>query len=298
VIGSTLARLRVIDDHISPHFLARYLKSKFKDIRSHCTGATIPHVSANYLSRILVPMPDKNEQKELIELFSRIETIKQKRQEAIAKLDELLKSIFFDMFGDPVYWDRYSTEKISKYIYKVENENPNKMKGKKYTYIDISSVNNKTKTIEITKSINHENAPSRARQLLRDDDVIVSTVRPNLNAVSIIGNLYENPIGSTGFCVLRADRTRLNPVYLFSIVKTKYFINSLMKVAKGANYPAVSDFDVKNIGIIIPPIEIQNQYEGIFINIKKQKEIMEKSLSEIENLFNSTMQKAFREKLD
>ncbi|ELU4450641.1 restriction endonuclease subunit S [Salmonella enterica] len=88
-------------------------------------------------------------------------------------------------------------------------------------------------------------APSRARQLVFADDIIISTVRPNLNTVAIVPKELDGAIASTGFCVLRPNKKMVDTKYLFHYIKSDDFVNKLVKLATGANYPAVSDKIIK-----------------------------------------------------
>lgn len=75
-------------------------------------------------------------------------------------------------------------------------------------YFDISSVDNANKRIIAHQTMRAKDAPSRAKQLVRTDDILVSTVRPNLNAVAMVNsNTGNTMVASTGFCVLRANAT-------------------------------------------------------------------------------------------
>jgi len=73
----------------------------------------------------------------------------------------------------------------------------------RFTYIDLSAVDQGTKKIVAPQSLLGEEAPSRARQLIKGGDVLVSTVRPNLNGVALVPEEYAGSVASTGFCVLR-----------------------------------------------------------------------------------------------
>jgi len=76
-----------------------------------------------------------------------------------------------------------------------------------------------------------------------------------------------------------------------------YFINSLTKIAKGASYPAVSDSDVRNIVIPMPPLSEQRKFADIVQKVEKLKEKQKESEKELNNLFNSLMQKSFKGEL-
>ncbi|MGK7291638.1 restriction endonuclease subunit S [Salmonella enterica] len=135
---------------------------------------------------------------------------------------------------------------ISKLIEKVEKINPNNKEGS-WKYIDIASVDRFQKKIVLdsVSLITTGSAPSRARQLVFADDIIISTVRPNLNTVAIVPKELDGAIASTGFCVLRPNKKMVDTKYLFHYIKSDDFVNKLVKLATGANYPAVSDKIIK-----------------------------------------------------
>jgi type I restriction enzyme, S subunit len=110
-----------------------------------------------------------------------------------------------------------------------------------FTYIDLSSVDQDQKVIIGARKMPCEEAPSRARQLVKAGDVLVSTVRPNLNAVAYVPADLDGATASTGFCVLRPHPDKLHGRYLFHWVRTPRFIGEMVRGATGASYPAVSD---------------------------------------------------------
>lgn len=120
-----------------------------------------------------------------------------------------------------------------------------------FEYIDIASIDRDSKAISSTSRFRAAGAPSRARQIVRANDVLISTVRPNLNAVAVVPPSLDGAIASTGFCVLRCNPKRLNYRYLFHWVRTPQFVAHMVKLATGASYPAVSDRIVKDSEI--PP---------------------------------------------
>jgi type I restriction enzyme, S subunit len=138
--------------------------------------------------------------------------------------------------------------------------------GANFVYVDISSIDNRTKRITEPKLLLVVDAPSRARQQLRSGDVLVSMTRPNLNAVAILPLELENSVGSTGFQVLRAKDSVL-PLWLFYAVQTLDFIDAMSKLVQGALYPAVRPKDVRAFRIPVPPLDEQNR---IVAEIEKQ----------------------------
>jgi len=127
-----------------------------------------------------------------------------------------------------------------------------------FTYIDISSVDNKRKEIVQPKRLLGRHASSRARQVILKGDVLIATTRPNLNAVALVPADFHEQIASTGFCVLRS-RGELDPEYLFGFVRSHDFVRNLSALVKGALYPAVTDEQVRMQKIPLPPLPEQRR---------------------------------------
>lgn len=141
--------------------------------------------------------------------------------------------------------------RIGDVVRRVESIDPRAHPDHTFAYIDISSVNNRSKRIATTRPVMGKEAPSRARLQVRTDDVLVATTRPYLNAVAMVPRAFDGDICSTGFAVLRADEL-LDPRYLFLFVQSPMFIRPLSALVQGALYPAVSDRDVLSQRLPLP----------------------------------------------
>jgi len=159
---------------------------------------------------------------------------------------------------------RWESAKIIDCIDKIQFCKPSQDFGNgNFCYIDISSVDNKIKMITSVQTIRGLDAPSRAKQMVQEGDVIVSTVRPNLNAVAYIEKHHHGAVASTGFCVLRSDKDKIHPRYLYFWVRSNMFISNMVKQATGASYPAVSDTVIKQSLISLPPLYEQERIAEI-----------------------------------
>ena len=132
-----------------------------------------------------------------------------------------------------------------------------------FTYVDLSSVDAVCKRIAAPREVSTAEAPSRARQRVSAQDVLVSTVRPNLNGVAMVPDDLDGSIASTGFCVLRSKRDELDPRYLFHWVRSDFFVSAMVRRTTGASYPAVSDSIVKGSSIPLPPHPEQRRIADI-----------------------------------
>lgn len=130
-------------------------------------------------------------------------------------------------------------------------------------YIDLSAVDNAAKTVTSIQTVQGRDAPSRARQLVKSGDILVSTVRPNLNGVARVPEKLDGATASTGFCVLRPKPSKLDGGYLFHWVRSSEFVGDMVRKATGASYPAVSDKIIGQSEIPLPPLEEQKRIAAI-----------------------------------
>lgn len=154
---------------------------------------------------------------------------------------------------------KWDTVQVAKTCLRTQMRDPRKSPEKPFLYIDISSIDRSLKVITSTPEILGADAPSRARKKIREGDVLVSTVRPNLNAVALVPPELDGQIASTGFCVLRPNRAAIEGKYLFYFTTTPDFIGILTSKVRGAHYPAVSDGDVKKIELPLPFLSEQRR---------------------------------------
>ena len=149
-----------------------------------------------------------------------------------------------------------------------------------FVYVDISSVDNKTKRITEPKTLDVAAAPSRAKQRLQTGDVLVSMTRPNLNAVAMVPPELDGSVGSTGFHVLRADE-HTEPRWLYYAVQTHHFISEMSELVQGALYPAVRPKDIRAFGIPHPPLD---QQKRIVAEIEKQFSRLDEAVANLKRV--------------
>jgi type I restriction enzyme S subunit len=157
---------------------------------------------------------------------------------------------------------------------------PRRNPNKPFLYVDISSIDRGLKVITSAPEILGADAPSRARKEICEGDVLVSTVRPNLNAVAVVPPGLNGQIASTGFCVLRPNREAIVGKYLFYFTTTPDFISILSSRVRGAHYPAVSDGDVKEIELPLPVLSEQRR----IVEILDQADALRKKRAEADTM--------------
>lgn len=145
-----------------------------------------------------------------------------------------------------------STEKIRDFVVPGISNIKKQPIQRDFEYLEISGISTNSCQY-ITNFVTVGDEPDRAHYILQPDDVVVSTVRPNRNAVALI--LDDGIVGSSGLAVLRPKG--LEPAYLFAFCKTDYFVKCLMRTNKASMYPAVSVTDVLDTPIFNASPEFQ-----------------------------------------
>lgn len=174
---------------------------------------------------------------------------------------------------------------------------PAKKPRESFKYIEISSVDNKTGTIIKTKRIDGKNPPSRAKKIVRGNDVIFGTTRPYLKNIALIPEHLDNQICSTGFCVLRADIEQVIPEWIFLASRSDIVIDQVIPGQDKSAYPAVSDDEVLDALIPLPPIDEQRRIvariEELTKRVEEARKLRREAVSEINNIVNAGMKTCF-----
>ncbi|MCW1754635.1 restriction endonuclease subunit S [Rhizobium acaciae] len=176
---------------------------------------------------------------------------------------------------------------------KVTTWNPAKQADGEFDYIDLSAVDQSEKRIIAPNRMPTVEAPSRARQIVRAGDVLVSTVRPNLNGVAKAVDEHDGMTASTGFCVLRPSQRQLDSNYLFQWVRSPSFVGDMVRKATGASYPAVSDRIIKESVIPLPPVHEQKRIAAILDKADQLRQKRRQTIALLDSLTQSIFLEMF-----
>ena len=259
---------------INLNYLFYYLKQY--DFSKLTSGSGRPLITGNDLLNIQIILPSKSEQEQIAKYLDKKTTTIQKTITKNKKLITLLKEKRTTLINQTVTKglnpETPMKESGIKWVGKIpEHWKISRLKfycmcnnsslgddtpaEYEFNYVDIGSVSLEN-GIEKYEQMNFDNAPSRARRIVKENDVIISTVRTYLKAIATIQK-EENTIVSTGFAVLTPKN--INYKFLGYFVKSEYFTETVNSKSVGVSYPAINSSELINIEIVVPPEKEQGK---------------------------------------
>ena len=281
-----------------------YLEYYFSsiDISEYVTGSAQPKLNQKKLNSIKIPLPKLPEQQRIVakldSLFAKIDQAIGLLEENIGYTQALMGSVLDEEFGS----SEHNLKPIKELVLKTKTLSPKtEYSNDEFTYIDISSVNKDIFQIETPKTLLGNEAPSRARKVVENGDIVFATTRPNLKNIAIISECYNNPIASTGFCLLRTKKDLLNNEYLFYFLISERLQEYIQPLIRGAQYPAISDKDLLSIEI---PLLSRKEQENTVSFIKSVFDVSNslvktqtRKLNHLKALKSSLLDRAFKGEL-
>lgn len=298
--NEAIANFPIKNNSLIPEYLYYAIKTlNFDNTDRAVMGATLNKAKLNELR---IPYCEINKQKEIVEVLNKSQELIDKRKKQIEELDELVKSQFIKMFGDPVSnpkgWDVVKLGKISSvgsskrvFVDELVSEGIPFYRG---TEIGALSTGEKIEpTLFITKEHYEKLKDSTGVPVI--GDLLMPSICPDGRIWSVD---TEKPFYFKDGRVLwiHLENSIIDSIFLKHMLREK-FNRDYNKIASGTTFAELKIFALKDLEIIMPPIEIQKKYSDFVKQVDKLKFEMEKSLKELEDNFNSLMQKAFKGEL-
>jgi type I restriction enzyme S subunit len=286
----------VCGDQVEPKFLAYALRYLSAQIIGRASGTTFLEIRKSVLREMQLPLPTLPEQHLIVARLERLlahaARAEEESRQAMDKARALRGATLADTFA------RIDAPKVrlGEVCDRADRRDPQKTPEASFRYVDIASVDNAAKRITEARTLLGKDAPSRARQVIRANDVLVATTRPYLNAVALVPAELDGEICSTGFCVLRPRHVVAG--YLFAFVQTADFVEQLMAMVRGASYPAVTDANVFNVRFPLPPLSKQyrivERLERLLTHAARAEEEARQAMQKARALRESALTAAFR----
>lgn len=281
---------------LSPHFLVYYLKAKKSYFLNLAAGGAQSNISQNIIKDTLIPILPLPEQQKIVEELDCLSNMIELKKKQLETYDKLAQAIFYDMFGDPITnekgWEIKRLGDISIVNPSKRSTTQGLMNEDVISFLPMEDLPIKAcyHTPYQTRML-HEVQSSYT--CFADNDVIMAKVSPCFEngKIGIPCNL-KNGIGygSSELIVIRPDKTLISKEYIYFTCQTTSFkANACGQLTGTSGLRRVPKSYVENCKISIPPLPLQQQFAEKIESIEKQKDLIKKSLQEVETLFNSRM---------
>ena len=303
-----------LDSDIIPEYFYRWLSSHHvqERITSVSEGTTgLGNLDIRFLRNMDILFPDKSEQTAIAAILSKVDEAITAVQASIATAERLKKSLMQNLLtgrmkpdgtlrtDDEFYVDEkfgkvpkgWEVKKVKELFFMNQSTLSNKTDSKyKFRYITIESVNTEKIDFESCPEYFFKDSPGRARRIIKDNDILISGVRPNLKAFAIyIKPDSNNWICSTGFHVLTA-KENVCPQFFFYQILSHIGASQFHSWVAGSNYPAIGDSDMRKMMLYVPSYEEQLLINDKIEQISKIQNTKQNKILTLEKLKKSLMQ--------
>ena len=249
----------ILNPVINADFLIYVLRKEVQKFKTSSQGSTIQGVTKKQLESIKIPLPPLAVQEEIVAEVDGYQRVIDGARLAIANWKPTINI-------NPS-WPKVKLGEVCEVNPKAGE--PIVLFGKcKFVYIDIASVQNGGGNVSYSNLIETTKAPSRARRVVKENDVLISTVRPNLKAFAILKDIPSETLASTGFAVLRA-KVDILPDYLHGIVFNETVLAQMINRMGKGSYPSINQKDVISLMIPLPPLAEQQRIVSDIVEEEK-----------------------------
>ena len=270
----------------------------FYDTNGLVNGATRQKLTQATMRKMHIPDLPLAKQQKIVNQLNKIVAIKEKCQQELKKLDELIKARFVEMFGDPVAndmgWDTLPLENVCKAIVDCPHSTPS------YTNEDTGFMCIRTSIVKKNKilwdDIEYISEDEFAKRIQRKKpevgDIVYTREGAILGIAAIIDRDCNVALGQRSM-LLSPDIDKCTSEFLCVAMNSDSFLDNALRGVSGSASPHINVGDIKAFKMIMPPIELQEQFSDFVKQVDKSKVVVEKMLNEAQILFDSLMQEYF-----
>jgi type I restriction enzyme S subunit len=273
-----------------------YMLKAFK-LDRFVQGAGVPTLNRNLVHDELIPLPPLDEQKRIAAILDKADAIRRKRQQAIHLADDFLRSVFLDMFGDPVSNPKgFPKGTIRDFVETANYGSSGKASETdgEYPMLRMGNITyeggwdfTKLKYIDLSEK-------EKPKYLTQKGDLLFNRT----NSKELVGKTAvfeeEKPMAIAGYLVRIRTNECGNNYYLSGYLNSTHGKKTLVGMCKSiVGMANINAQEVQNIKIVLPPIQLQNKFEQIVKDVNFKAKKYENSQSSLGDLFNSLSQKAF-----
>ncbi|MBU3014032.1 restriction endonuclease subunit S [Poseidonibacter lekithochrous] len=269
-----------------------------KQIGQLITGSAQLNFGPSHIQKIKMPLPTLQNQKQVAKTLDKANELIELRKESITKLDELSKSIFIDMFGDPISnplkWKIVKLEDLTTKITDGTHKTPI-YKDSGIIFISAKNIKKERITFSDVKYISEEEHIQLSKRCNPEYQDILLTKSGSTGMSSIIPKVDFEFSLFESLCLIKYDRTKMNPFFLNNLLNSEATKFQYSKFIKGVAIKHLHLKDIRTLNIIYPPMKEQQKFAKIIEKIEEQKILYTQELEKLQENFDALLQRSFQE---
>jgi len=295
-LNQHIFRVDVKEELVDKHYLRYALNSLIVKIIDQAHGGVgLKHITKAKLEEVQIPLPTIAEQRRIASILDQADELRQKRQQAIEKLDQLLQATFIDMFGDPISnpknWNKCLLEKVTHKITDGTHKTPTYMSSG-IEFLSAKDIKKGRIVWNTNKYISEQEHSQLIKRCNPEIGDVVLAKSGSLGSVAIIDRSHQFSLFES-LCLIKHDRQQIDAIFLTSMLRSPSMLSHLLGKNKGIAIKHLHLVDIRELEILLPPIELQLEFSSKIRSIDRLIGIHLSSLEYIESLFKSLQNQAF-----
>ena len=301
LLNQRVCKLKITDENMDEGYLSWMILKFLKEIEDKTPFVTVKHLSVAKIKNISFFLPDIQKQKIISKKLDTIRQIYNFRKKQSEKYNELVKSRFNEMFGDPVLnemgWEKH---RLSELTLKIgSGATP---RGGRESYVNegialIRSMNvydGKFMFKDLAYLTNIQ-AEKLNNVIVESDDVLLNITGASVSRCCIVPQNILPARVNQHVSIIRCKKHLLSPIFLNQLLITSEFKSLLLKIGEssGATRQAITKNQIEELYVPFPPLSLQNEFADFVAQVDKSQLAIQKSLEELETLKKSLMQEYF-----
>ena len=260
------------------------------NLGQYATGAAQPGLAVSKLETLSIEIPNISEQNKIAQTLYKVEQLVNFRKQQLAKLDELVKARFVEMFGDFKSNSKgWSIVKFDDFAKIDGNMTTDYKKYADYPHIGIDSIEKGTGALKGYRTVKEDGVVS-GKYIFTPQHIIYSKIRPNLNKVALPD--FEGLCSADAYPILPNPKN-CNRIFLALAMRSDYFLDYILQFSARTNLPKVNRKEIAGFSMPLPPLSLQNDFATFVERVDQQKQTVQQSLEKLELMKKALMQEYF-----
>lgn len=279
-----------------------YFMSKYIDIlRNNSIGGVIKYIKLGDLTEVFIPIPKLETQKKIVEVLDKAQGLIDARKEQIRLMDELIQSVFYEMFGDPVTNPKgWEISKLKNHVINIESGwSPkclnNDASINKWGVLKLSAVTGGQYKEEHNKELPEGILPKLGLEIKDGDLLLTRKNTPELVGDSCFVFRTREKLMMPDIIFRIQTKQTLNRLFLWAVFNTNGLKSRIKSLASGSakSMSNISKAKLYDLEVVVPSIELQNDFENQVREVVEYKELLLQSLLELETYNKALFRESF-----